>query len=429
MPEHPAPDKGSSGSAPVTPAESPCRLGYLVSRYPALSHTFILREVRWLRANGFEIHTASVNRPDRPIPALTAEEREEAAGTFFLKQAGVGGAARAHVLALLTHPWRYLRGLGFALALGWPDLKRLRLCFFYFIEAVMVGRWMTDRGLRHLHVHFATPASTVGLICSRIYACGLSVTIHGPDEFYDAPGYLLAEKIRGADFLCCISHFARSQMMKLSPASEWDKFELAPLGVDPAAFSPRPFRAAPRPFELLCVGRLVPAKGQQLLLRAVAALVGQGRQVRLCLVGDGPDRAALERSAAETGLAEVVVFAGAVDQDRIRGFYTEADAFVLASFAEGVPVVLMEAMAMEIPCVTTRITGVPELIRDGIDGLLVPASDTEGLVEAIARLMDEPELRRSLGENGRRRVIERYNLETNTRRLGRIFRQRLAGKG
>lgn len=413
---------GAAGPAP----QEGCRLAYLVSRYPALSHTFILREVRWLRAHGFEIHTASVNVPDRPMPGLTAEEREEAGATYCLKQAGIRGALRAHLLALLTRPWGYLRGFGFAVALGWPDLKRLIYCFFYFAEAVMLGRWMAEKGLRHLHVHFATPASTVGLISARIFPFTLSLTVHGPDEFYDAPGYNLAEKIRGSAFVVCISHYARSQLMKLSPVEQWGKFEVAPLGVDPAAFAPRPFRPEPVPFELLCVGRLVPAKGQHLLLGAVAALAGQGRQVRLCLVGDGPDRPGLEAAAAARGIAGQVVFAGAVDQDRIRRFYAEADVFVLASFAEGVPVVLMEAMAMEIPCVTTRITGIPELIRDGIDGLLVPPSDTDALAAEIARLMDDSALRRQLGENGRRRIAEKYNLEPNTRRLGEIFVRRLA---
>ena len=213
--------------------------------------------------------------------------------------------------------------------------------------------------------------------------------------------------------------------MKLSDVAEWEKFELTPLGVDLAVFTPRPVRPHSSPFTILCVGRLVPAKGQHILLAAVERLVKAGRQVRLCLVGDGPDRARLEEQVKVQGLEAYVAFAGAVNQDRIRALYAEADVFALASFAEGIPVVLMEAMAMSIPCVTTYITGIPELIRDGIDGLLVSPSDDAALAEAIARLMDDPALRQRLGEAGRCRVQDKYDLNRNTAALAALFRQRL----
>lgn len=404
---------------------TPVALAYLVSQYPAVSHTFILREVRRLRQLGLRISVASINDPDRPSAALTAEERAEAAETYYVKSDGARGALCAHWATLRARPGDWLRGLVFALRLGGTDLKRLLYGLFYFVEAVMVGHWLTGRGLTHLHVHFATPAATVGLIASRIFGVGFSMTVHGPDEFYDAPGYRLTEKIQGASFICCIGDYCRSQLMKLSPPAHWGKLEISPLGVDPTAFSPRPFREQPSPFEILCVGRLVPAKGQHILVDVVAELVRAGQEVRLRLVGDGPDRGSLETQVAALGLVEQVVFEGAVNQDRIRAIYAEADCFALASFAEGIPVVLMEAMAMEIPCVTTFITGHPELIRDGVDGLLVPPSNVQALAEAIAGLIADPERRRRLGEAGRRRVMARYDLETNTQRLAAIFRRRL----
>ena len=403
------------------------RLAYLVSQYPAVSHTFILREVRRLRELGFEIHVASINDPDRPADGLTADEREEAASTYFVKRAGAGGAARAHLAMLTTSPGAYLRGLVAALALGGTDVQKLAYGLFYFVEAVMVGEWMRGLGVSHLHVHFATPASTVGLIASRMFPVTLSITVHGPDEFYDAPGYRLPEKIAGATFVCCIGTYARSQLMKLSPYEQWGKFEVSPLGVDPTVFTPRPFREQPNPFEVICVGRLVPAKGQHILVAALERLVRDGRAVRLRFVGDGPDRAALERDVAARGLTDQVVFEGAVNQDRIRALYAQADVFALASFAEGIPVVLMEAMAMEIPCVSTFITGIPELIRPGTDGLLVPPSDDVALAGALATLMDAPALRQRLGAAGRQRVAEKYDLHRNTERLAEIFRRRVGG--
>jgi glycosyltransferase involved in cell wall biosynthesis len=289
----------------------------------------------------------------------------------------------------------------------------------------MVGRFVTKKGLSHLHVHFMTPASAVGLLVSKVFPVTFSMTAHGPDELYDVTAYRLREKLEASRFVCTIGRYCRSQLMRLTDPCHWEKYEVTPLGVDLAAFSPRPFREAPDPFEVICVGRLVPAKGQHVLLSAVAGLVAGGRRILLRFVGDGPDRASLEEEAKSRGLGPAVVFEGSVNQDRIRALYGTADVFALASFAEGIPVVLMEAMAMEIPCVTTFITGIPELIRDGVDGLLVAPSDEEALAGALARLMDDPALRRTLGPAGRRRVAERYELTRNVEVLAKVFQKRL----
>jgi len=190
------------------------KLGYLISRYPSVSYTFILREVLFLRDAGFDIRVASINTPDRPSEQLTAEEHTEAANTFCVKTAGVGCLPRAMLGALTRHPGGCLRGLLFSLRLGGFDLRRILYGIFYFAEALLVGDWMEQEGLVHLHVHFATPAATVALIAATVFAVRYSITVHGPDEFYDVPGYQLAEKIAGVSFICTIGKFARSQLMK-----------------------------------------------------------------------------------------------------------------------------------------------------------------------------------------------------------------------
>ena len=405
---------------------APIRLAYLVSRYPAVSHTFILREVLQLRAQGFEIHTASINPPDRAAGAMPEQERAEAEATFYVKQCGVAKVLAEHLGCLLGSPAQWLRGLVHALRLGGTDPKALLFHLFYFAEAVLLGRWMRRRNLAHLHVHFATPAATVGMLASRTFGFTLSLTVHGPDEFYDVSAYRLGEKIAAASFVCCIGRYCRSQLMKLSPPSLWNKFEIAPLGVDPAEYTPRAEPVDGDAFHLLCVGRLVPAKGQNVLVAAVRDLVQAGRNVRVSFAGDGPDRPQLEQFVREHGLGEQVKFHGALNQEQVRGLYRTANAFVLPSFAEGIPVALMEAMAMEIPCISTAITGIPELIESGREGLLVAPSDGEGLAQAIARLMDDAAFSRSLGEAGRRKVIAKYNLAPNVQNLAAIFSRRLA---
>jgi colanic acid/amylovoran biosynthesis glycosyltransferase len=401
------------------------RIAYLVSTYPAVSHTFILREVRGLRRQNFDIRVASINSPDSSADRMTPEEREETDATFYIKKEGVRGAARAHLDVLMKFPASYFAGLWFALGLAGADLRRLLFAVFYFGEAIILGRWMASQGLRHLHVHFANAAATVGLIASRTFPIEFSFSVHGPDEFYDAPGLRLAEKIAGASFACCIGQFARSQLMKLSPPAQWSKFAIAPLGVDPQLFAPRPFRPSPAVFEILCVGRLVPSKGQHVLVAAIDRLVKTNPNVRIRLVGNGPDRESLASAVAAADLSRHVFLEGSIGQDRILDYYRQADIFVLASFAEGIPVVLMEAMAMEIPCVSTFVAGIPELIRSGIDGILVPPSDECALADAIKRLIDDPALRRRLGVAARRRVMQRYNLEQNITRLAEIFTDRI----
>lgn len=416
-------EHGTVASQPHTTAQKP-RLAYLISRYPAVSHTFILREVRQLRELGFDIEVASINAPDRAASDMTADEIEESRRTYYLKRHGMGGALLAH-LSAWGDPLGYLRGLLFALSLGGWNLKQVLFGLFYFTEALMIGRWMREHRLNHLHVHFATAAANVGMILKRTRAIGLSLTVHGPDEFYDAPGQWLKQKIAAADFIVCIGRFARSQLMQLSPSCHWHKFEISPLGVDPERYAPLSSDRKNRPFELLCVGRLTPAKGQQILLDACKQLAAAGRDFRLVMVGTGPDEASLKAATTAHGLNERVLFTGALNQEDVRKRYAQADLFVLPSFAEGIPVVLMEAMASGLPCVTTRITGIPELIRDGEEGLLVTPSDSSELASTLARLMDDHELRRRLATAGRQRVQRDFNLRRNITRLADLLQHRL----
>lgn len=401
------------------------RIAYLVSCYPAISHTFILREVLALRRRGFEIHTASINPPDRDRSKLTQDERQEAENTFYVKAAGLGLVLMAHLRLVTASPLRYFAGLVYAFKLGGSNLSALLYHLFYFVEAVVLGDWMERNQLKHVHVHFATPAATVAMIAGQVCGIEFSMTVHGPDEFYEVDRYHLSEKIRRARFVCTIGRYCRSQLMKLSESEQWHKFEVSPLGIDPELFRPVLREKDSENFHLICVGRLVSAKGQAILLEALSSLRQKQHRVSLTLVGDGPDRAGLERMALALGLSGRVRFTGSVNQDHIRDLYRQADAFVLPSFAEGIPVVLMEAMAMEIPCISTMITGIPELIASGSEGILVPASDSALLAEAIALLKGRPELAARFAAQGRQKVCRDYNLEINSDRLAEIFGRRL----
>lgn len=400
------------------------RIGYLVSQYPAVNHTFILREIRALRGLGWDIAVVSIRGTDRSAASLSRDEIEELRLTDTILGSGAGAILWAHLCAAVGHPRAYVRGLLYALSLAGWNARAALSHLAWFAEAVAAGAYFERKGVRHIHTHFS---STVALILARVFPIEFSVTIHGPDEFNDVAGFHLAEKVARAKFIAAISRYACSQTMRASAPRYWNKVHPLPLGVDPAEFEPSAGRAPDGRFRLLCVGRLAPAKAHHLLIEAVARLVSQGREnVLLTLVGDGPSRPSLENAVAEARLEAFVSFTGSRNHDRVIDFLRQADVFTLASFAEGVPVVLMEAMAMQVPCVATWIAGIPELIRNEIDGLLVPPADSQALATAIARLMDDSELRLRLGRAGRVRVREAYDLSHNTSLLAERFRTELA---
>jgi len=400
------------------------RLAYLVSQYPTITHTFILREIRSLRDRGFDIDVISIRPADRPFDQLSEVELDEARQTFVVVGAGFGVIAVSHAATFITRPLAYLRGLMFALRLARWRLRTGALHLAYFAEAVVVGRYMLRRGLGHLHTHFS---STVALLLARVFPVSFSATIHGPDEFSDPAGFFLREKVEAAKFICAISEYGASQLRKAAP-ERGDRIEVNRLGVDSGVFVPRPHREAVDRIELLSVGRLAAAKGYPVLLGAVARLAESRRgSFGLRIVGEGAMRGELERIIAERGLEEIVALEGACGQEQLRALYSETEVFVLASFAEGIPVVLMEAMAMEIPCIATRITGIPELIEHGRSGWLVPPGDEQALADAIVGLAGDGALRERLGKAARIRIQAQYELSHNVEALAAVFRRRLSG--
>jgi colanic acid/amylovoran biosynthesis glycosyltransferase len=394
----------------------PLKIAYLLSQYPAVNHVFMLREVCSLRKLGLDVQVASIRNADRNPGLMTTAEQAEARTTYYVKSTGLFGLVLAHVHTLVSRPGHYIRGLAGVVRYG--PLYGL----FYFIEAVAVGYWMRRHGLSHVHTHYA---STVGFLVGRIFPVTISITIHGPAEFQDPAGSRLAEKVHASLFCCAISQYGVSQLMYACGYREWPKLELTALGVALDAFPPRPFRPGPSLFRIVCAGRLAPEKGQHVLIAAMAALVKEGRDIRLRFAGDGPDRMALRQDVEERGLSDRISFEGNVNQDKLLELYRESDALVLSSFAEGLPVVLMEAMAMEIPCVAPWVNGIPEIVTHETDGLLVPPGDAQALAHAIGRLMDDTELRRALGQKARLKILEKFDLQRNTEHLAAVFRGRL----
>jgi colanic acid/amylovoran biosynthesis glycosyltransferase len=406
------------------PVHKTARLLYLIGQFPAINHGYLLAEVRHLRKLGFDLRVASVSAPDRPPDRLSSIEREEVALTYYVKSAPLLKAAGLILSEFLRNPLQWLRGFFFAIRLGGGNPKRAAYHLAYFFEAILVGRYMRQCGLTHVHASFS---ATVALILTRICPVTMSFGVYGFGELHNPTETHLAERIQSAVFVRSISRHGRGQMMLSCKRNEWSKLVYAPLGIDISEFVPSAKRAVSSPANILCVGRLAPEKDQSLLLDAVAALSAAGFPLRLRLVGDGPDRTFLEHRAAQLGIAACVEFAGWIDQAQLMALYAETDIFVLASLAEGIPMVLMEAMVMQIPCVAPRITGIPELIEDGVEGMLYAVADLQELTVKIRTLLESPELIQRIGKQARLRVTRDYDMTRNTERFAEVLAERLGG--
>lgn len=362
---------------------------------------------------------ASVLKPDRPASELSPAEIEETGKVFYVR-AALAGWPGAHLRTLLERPAGYFSGLLLALTSSHWNLRNVLRHAGCFGEAVVVGQWMKRSGYAVLHTHYA---STTAMLVEKVFGIHLSMTLHGSAEFIDPIGFCMREKVSAASLVIAISNFGASQVMRFCEAEDWTKVAVVRLGVDSVELAPHANEIEGPAFQLVCVATLVPVKGHALILRAVATLVSEGARMNLVLVGDGPERARLERLTTELGLQDCVQFTGSLPNEQARKYVAAADAFILASFAEGIPVVLMEAMALGIPCLSTWVTGIPELIENGTEGLLFAPADTDAIARCVRRLFDDPALRVRLGKAGRRKVAAEYDQRQNVAMLASELRK------
>jgi colanic acid/amylovoran biosynthesis glycosyltransferase len=395
------------------------RIGYLCSEFPALSHTFISREITILRRNGHEILTASIN-PPKNVEKMDPEDQAYAKSTYCIKETAKLRIATTLLRYIFRLP-RFLSVVGYAIRLtSFSGPRNPVKTIGYFIEAVLLHEWTRKNGISHVHVHFANPAATVALIATKFGRLEFSMSVHGPDEFYNTQQNNLREKIEAAVFIRCIGYYCQSQLMRLSPMAQWGKFHIVRCGIFKDEFLRRPLGLGPAR-NILCVGRLCPSKGQAILIEAAERLYAKGLDLRVLLLGGGEDLESIRSMVLERKLGDIITVAGPVGHARVKEELAACDIFVLPSFAEGIPVALMEAMACGIPVVSTDIMGIPELIEHGISGILSQPSNVEqlsGIIEGfLTGKFDTEELTRKAIE----KVQSEYDVEANTRALGNIF--------
>lgn len=409
----------AEGAAVGAPARHP-RLAYLVNHYPKVSHTFIRREILAVEQQGLDVLRLAIRGwdDDAPDPVDQAEK----ARTHYLLKDGTAGLLKATVAQAMRAPRRFACALKLALRMSRRADRPWPFHLVYLMEACAALPVLRRAGIEHLHIHFGTNPAEVGMLIEALGGPGYSMTVHGPEEF-DRPDFLhLGDKIRGARFVAAITSFCRSQLSRWVAYTEWPKLRIVHCGLDPE------FHAvdAPPPTgkRLLCIGRMTEQKGHLLLIEAAAQVARQVPDFELVLAGDGELRATIEERIRQLGLERNVRITGWISSDTVRQELLAARALVLASFAEGLPVVIMEAMALGRPCVSTCIAGIPELIRDGENGWLLPAGDPDALAEAMLACLrlDDAELAR-VGQRARASALERHDIDREAAKLVALFQE------
>jgi colanic acid/amylovoran biosynthesis glycosyltransferase len=396
------------------------RIAYFINQYPKVSHSFIRREILALERQGFTVQRIALRGWDAEL--VDAEDESERSNTHYVLQDGVKGLLMPMLQALRAQPRRFLSALWLALRMGQRADRAWPYHLIYLAEACRLLPWLQAFGAEHVHAHFGTNSTEVVMLAQALGGPGYSFTVHGPEEF-DKPQFIhLGEKVRRAAFVAAISSYGRSQLFRWVEHGHWAKVKVVHCGLERAFHDVSPV-AVPALPRLVCVGRLCEQKGQLLLLEAARLLAAQAIEFELVLAGDGEMRAEIETLIADYGLQARVRITGWISSEQVRAEILAARALVLPSFAEGLPVVIMEAMALRRPVLTTYVAGIPELVRAGENGWLFAAGAVDELAAALADCLAQPaEVLQRMGEAAYQRVLERHDIDTEAAKLAALFR-------
>ncbi len=384
-------------------------IGYLISQYPARSHTFIRREIAEIRKRGAVVRIFALRRCGRD-ELLSDLDRQAYDETWSIVPAPLPGLLCDHAAALFRRPGRYIRTLRLALRHRLPGLRNLVWTALQFGEAIRLAAEVRRRGLKHLHVHFSNAGANVALLTAEFCEITWSMTLHGACDIEYPAGPLLGPKLESVRFSNCSSHFIRAQALRTIGPEHWAKVFVSRCGIDLSAIPEHVERdeSPGRAVRIICVGRLSSEKGQLGLLEAFAHALAGDIDAELVLVGDGPDRKLVEQRIAELGLGDHCTLLGSLAEAECLSEIGRADILALASFMEGVPLVLMEAMVQQVPVIAPRLSGIPELVRHERSGLLFDPADWKALGDAITALARDPAKRLELGREGRAKVLDEF---------------------
>jgi colanic acid/amylovoran biosynthesis glycosyltransferase len=393
------------------------RVAYLINQYPKVSHSFIRTEVLELERQGWTVERHALRGWDAEL--VDPLDQSERSRTRYVLAGGAAALARAMLAVAARSPRRFVQAFRLATRMARGSERPLAIHWIYLAEACLLLTRFRETGVRHVHAHFGSNSTEVAMLSHALGGPGYSFTVHGPEEFDKPEALHLREKIARARFVVAITSFCRSQLFRWSATGDWPKMQEVHCALDDVFFVDAPPGQRNR---LVCIGRLCEQKGQLLLVEACRLLRDRGIAVDLVLAGDGEMRDEIEQRIAAFGLQDRVRITGWISGDQVRDELRQAGTLVLPSFAEGLPVVIMEAMASGRPPITTYIAGIPELVRDGENGLLIPAGDVDALADAIERFLalSDQEVE-AMGARARAAARSRHHVRDEVAKLATLF--------
>lgn len=394
-------------------------IAYIVNQYPKVSHSFVRREIRSLEKSGMMVHRFAMRGWDAEL--VDPEDIAEREITTYLLRGGASPMIMALISLAFGSPARFLRAVGQSIRMVPRSDRSVLLHIITLFEACLLAQKIQGAGVTHVHAHFGTNSTEVAMLASLLSGIPYSFTVHGPDEF-DKPEFIkMRDKVHHAKFVSAISAFCTSQLFRWIDFADWRKIKVVRCGIANSYHSAS--AAAPDfPNRLVCVGRLSAQKGHKLLIQAAARVVERGHNFELVLVGDGEMRPEIEALIREHNLTGMVRITGWASEDTVRQEILAARGLILTSFAEGLPVVIMEAMALGRIVLATQIAAIPELVRNGETGWLFPAGSVEAAADAIDQClcMSASECE-EMGRRARTLVGQRHDVDREAAYLGRLF--------
>jgi glycosyltransferase involved in cell wall biosynthesis len=399
-----------------------------MTHYPRVALSFLSGEIDEMEARGATIHPFAMNLPDE-ADLRSEDARARYSKTHYLKRSW-SELLGTFASTALRHPIAMTKLVGTAISSARGDLPLTVRRFSHLAQASSVARECDRRSIRHLHAQFGQAPATIAWFASEIMnfpskgRASWSFTIHGFQDFVDETIARLDLKAAGAAFVVCVSDFTRSQLCRLLHPSLWNRAHVIRCGIDLSHFAMRDARSQSSPPRLITVGRLSSEKGQVVLLRACKLLTDRGTKVRLTLIGSGPLEGLIRDEIASEGMEDYVELTGELPPDAVRSRLEESDVFCLTSFAEGLPISIMEAMAVGVPVIATSIAGIPELVVNEDTGLLVPPGNIDALADALETLLGNEKLRDKLVSRARKRVEERHDRHRNCEAMFELLSSR-----
>jgi len=398
------------------------KIAYTMSRFPKITETFILYEILELQKQGIEVSLFPILKEEDSVRHPEAEALMEKAHFYSPFSMRV---LRAQLHWLMRKPLTYFKIWWYTFLGNLRSPKFMSRAIVTVPVAAAFAVTMEEMEIEHFHAHYATHPTLVAYVVNQLTGIPYSLTAHAHDIYVDRS--MLKRKLEPASFVVAISDYNRRLLSDLYGSEIARKIKVVHCGTDPDIFTPREHPKQSDTFTMVCVGRLLEMKGQTYLVDACNILKERGVKFECLFVGDGEDREMLTEQIQRLGLQDEVKILGFQPRQQVKELLNQADVMLLPSVItstgkmEGIPVALMEALATGIPVISTKISGIPELIEDGVSGLLVPERDAKQLAEAIYRLYDEPELREQFAEKGREKVLEEFNLITNSKALIDLF--------